>query len=266
MSLERFRFTSAPFSKEFRIDGRFKIAFLDDELAALKAVVDSRRSAVIVAPAGTGKSVTLRSLSASLPAARYKVHYFKLTDLSSRDLCRQVAQFVGAPPAGSYPALVKALEERLRLGYDGGGTRQLLIFDDAHDMRPDGLRLLRLLTNFDMDSRHVISVILAGQPPLKRSLMNADNDDIHQRLAHFGELRLLTREETKTYVDHRLKMVGSPRSPFTPQSLEALYEVASGNMRAIDEIAIGALEIASAEGRDMVEPADVATARARRWK
>ena len=266
MYLERFRFTSEPFTKEFRIDGRFKLDFLISEYEALKGVVDSRRSAVIVAPAGTGKSVTVRALMDSLPAARYKVHYFKLTDLSARDLCRQVAQFVGAPPAGNYPTLVKNLEERLRLGYDGGGTRQLLVFDDAHDMRPDGLRLLRLLTNFDMDSRHVISVILAGQPSLKRNLMSAENDDIHQRLAHFGELRLLTREESKLYVEHRLKMVGSPRSPFTPQSLEALYEVTSGNMRAIDEIAKGALMLADEAGRDMVEPADVSAARARRWK
>lgn len=266
MNLERFRFTTMPFSKEFRIDGRFKLDALDCELAALKTVVDERRSAALVAPAGAGKSVTLRALMASLPAARYRVHYFKLTDVSARDLCRQVAQFVGSPPAGNFPTLVRTLEERFRHGYDGGSMRQLLIFDDAHDMRPDGLRLLRLLTNFDMDSRHVISIILAGQPTLKRNLTNADNEDIHQRLAHFGELRLLTREETKSYVDHRLNMVGSPRSPFTPHSLEALYEVTTGNMRAIDEIAMGALTVADREGRDMVEPADVAAARARRWK
>lgn len=266
MNLDRFRFTATPFSKEFRIDTRFKLDFIDAELASLKEVVDNRRSAVLVAPAGAGKSVTLRALRESLPAARYKLHHFKLTDLSARDLCRQVAQFVGVPPAGNFPTLIRLLEERFRLGYDGGGMRQLLIFDDAHDMRPDGLRLLRLLTNFDMDSRHVISIILAGQPRLKRNLTNPDNDDIHQRLAHFGELRLLTREESKSYVDHRMKLVGAAHMPFTPQSLEALYEVTSGNMRAIDEIAKGALVICDKEGRDMVEPVDIATARARRWK
>lgn len=266
MGLERFRFTSSPFSKEFRPDGRFKLPFLEAEVAALKDTVDERRSGVLVAPAGTGKSVTLRSLMDALPAARYKQHYFKLTDVSARDLCRQVAQLVGAPPAGNFPALVRSLEERFRLGCDSGGMRQILVFDDAHEMRPDGLRLLRLLTSFDVDSRYVISVILAGQAPLKRQILAAENEDIHQRLAYFGELRLLTREESKAYVDHRLKMVGSPRSPFSPQSLEALYEVSAGNMRAIDEIARGALALADEAGRDMVEPADVATARARRWK
>ncbi|MHB1951866.1 MAG: ExeA family protein [Acidiferrobacteraceae bacterium] len=266
MNLERFRFTSAPFSKELRVDGRLKLDFIEHELKCLKAVVDDRRSAAIVAPAGVGKSVTLRALMASLPEIRYKVHYFKLTDISARDLCRQVALFIGAAPAGSFPALVRGIEERFRAGYDGGGMRQLLIFDDAHEMRPDGLRLLRLLTNFDMDSRHVISIILAGQPPLKRQLTNQENEDIHQRLAHFGELRPLTRDESKTYVDHRLKLVGAARPVFSPQALEALYEVTSGNMRAIDEIARAALSFAGGEGRDIVEPVDVATARARRWK
>jgi len=266
MSLERFRFTSAPFSKELRIDGRLKLDFWEAELKALKDVVDARQSAVLVAPAGVGKSVTLRALMDSLPAARYKTHYFKLTDISARDMCRQVAQFIGAPPAGSFPGLVNAIEERFRASYDGGGMRQCLVFDDAHEMRHGCLRLLRLLTNFDMDSRHVISIILAGQTPLKTQLLSPENEDIHQRLAYFAELRLLTREETKTYVDHRLKLVGSARPVFSPQALEALYEVTSGNMRAIDEVAKAALGFAGAEGRDIVEPVDVATARARRWK
>lgn len=266
MSLERFRFTSEPFSKELRIDCRLKLDFMEAELKGLKASVEQRRSAVLVAPAGVGKSVTIRALMDALPAVRYKVHYIKLTDISARDMCRQVASVIGAPPAGSYPALVHGIEERFRARYDGGGMRQVLIFDDAHDMRTASLRLFRLLTNFDVDSRHVVSIVLCGQQPLKDQLLAAENEDIHQRIAHFGELRLLTREETKTYVDHRLKLAGATRPLFSPQALEALYEVTVGNMRAIDEVARAALAIAGAEGRDVVEPVDVAAARARRWK
>lgn len=263
--MERFRFMTPPFSREIKIEQRFRLDDVEAEVKALQEVVEARQSAALVAPAGAGKTVVLRALRAMLPEARHRVVYLKLANLSARDMCRQVALAMSVPPTGQYPSLVQAIEERFRSGYEEQGMRQVLIFDDAHEMRPEVVRLLRLLTNFEMDSRLVVSVILAGQMPLKARLLEADLEDIRQRLVHCAELRLLSRDDSKRYVDHRVKIVGAAKSPFADGAKESLFEVTRGNMRALDKLAMASLKAAAAAGRDTVEASDVAAARAAQW-
>ena len=263
--MEIFHFTSPPFTREIRIDHRLSLPTLDAEIIALRGVVEARQSAALVAPAGSGKTMVLRALRESLPAARYNVLYFKLSDLSARDMCKQVALALGLPPVGQYPGLVQALEERFRAGYEDQGMRQVLIFDDAQDMRPNTVRLLRLLTNFEMDSRLFVSIILSGQLTLKQHLLTSELEDVRQRLAHCYELRLLSREDTLLYIDHRTKIAGLQASPFTDSAKEALFEITRGNMRAVDKLALASLKKVAQASRTKVEAADVAIVRGEQW-
>lgn len=263
--MDRFRFTSPPFTREIKVEHRLKVMNIEEQVTALKNAVDQRQSAALVAPAGCGKTVALRALCAQLPEARYKTTYIKLADLSARDTCREVASALGLAPSGQYPSLVRAVEERLRSGYLNSGIRQVIIFDDAHDMRTESLRLMRLLTNFEMDSRLVVSIILAGQMPLKKRLLHDDLEDIRQRLSHCGEIAPLTREETRAYVEHRSVISGAANVPFDPLAIEAIHEVARGNMRAIDKITVAALAQADRAQKSIVDAGDVALARAHTW-
>lgn len=228
-------------------------------------MVEARQSAALVAPAGCGKTVVLRALKESLPVARYAVFYFKLSNLSARDMCKQVALALGLTPQGQFPALAMALEERLRAGYEDQGLRQVLIFDDAQDMRLEAIRLLRLLTNFEMDSRLVVSIILSGQLSLKQHILTPELEDVRQRLAHCAELRLLSREDSFGYLDHRTKIAGLAVSPFTDGAKEALFEITRGNMRALDKLALASLKKAAQANRAKVEAADVAIVRGEQW-
>jgi type II secretory pathway predicted ATPase ExeA len=262
--MNNFRFSSEPFTREIRIENRLTVPHLDTELKKLKEVVEARQSAAIVAPAGSGKSLIIRSLKATLPEARYRVSYLKLASLSLRDMCRYLATAIGASPAGHFPGLIKNIEDHIRSGFDGG-IRPVILLDDAHEMRPEVLRILRVLTNFDMDSRLIVSFILCGQTPLKQILLRPDMEDILQRLAYCGELRLLNREETKAYISHRCIIAGLREPPFDPAALDAIYEITHGNMRAIDKIALASLSVTDSKGRSLVEVSDVAEARAKSW-
>jgi general secretion pathway protein A len=202
---------------------------------------------------------------ASLPEVRYRVVYVKLANLGARDMCRQVALGLGLPSTGTFPMLVRALEERLHTGFASQGLRQVIIFDDAHEMRPETLRLVRLLTNFDMDSKLVLSIILAGQLSLKKLLLSPDLVDVRQRLVSAGELRLFSRDETRAYIVHRVKIAGAPKSPFAPDAIDALFEITQGNMRALDTFAHASLKATAEAGRETVSASDVAHARAKLW-
>jgi general secretion pathway protein A len=257
----RFGFHCTPFTREISVDQRFSLGMFDDTLAALLRAVDQRSSAALVAPAGTGKTALLRALVHKLPEARFRVHYVKVTCLSKRDICREIAVACGAVPAGAYPMLVRRLQERF-VGYQTqDGVRPVLILDEAQDLRPDVLDMLRIVTNFEMDSRLVLSVVLAGQPPLRDLLRRVEHESIARRLAHIASLWLLSREESQRYVAHRCSIAGAATVPMDTGALDALYEIACGNLRATDQLALKALELAHDAGISVVDANHVAGAR-----
>ena len=257
----RFHFTTTPFTREIRVEQRFSLSFFDETIAALMRAIEMRASAALVAPAGSGKTALLRALIEQLPEARYRVHYVKVSCLSKRDMCREIAVACGAEPAGSYPMLVRRLQERF-LSYSAtDGVRPVLLLDEAQDLRPDVLDMLRIVTNFEMDSRLVLSVLLAGQTSLRDLLRRDAHESIARRLAHCATLRLLTREESQRYLAHRCAIAGATTLPFNAGATDALFEIACGNLRATDQLALKALEIAHDANVAVVDSNHIALAR-----
>ena len=259
----RFGLHATPFTCEIAVDHYFTLPFFDEALTGLRRAIDERMSAALIAPAGTGKTALLRALRSKLPEARFRIHYVKVTGLSKRDMCREIAVACGAEPAGTYPSLVRRLQEHFLNASDTDGLRPVLLVDEAHDLRVDVLAMIRLLTNFDMDSRLVVSVILSGQKPLARLLSRDDLEDVARRLAHVASLRVLSRDETVRYVDHRLTVAGASKIPFDDAAHDALYEIGRGNLRATDRLAFKTLELAHDGDCDVASSSHVVEARRR---
>lgn len=263
--LSRFSFHTVPFTREIKVNDRFILDSYDQQLKHLFCTVQKRMSAALVAPAGTGKTMLLRTLVSKLPETRYKVNYIKVTNLSQRDLCRELATAVDAKPAGSYPMLVRSLQDRFSSTLEIDGTRTLLILDEAHHIRPDVLSVLNILTNFDMDSRLVVSVILSGQSPLSRMLSRDELQDVAHRMAHYATLRLLSKDEIVLYINHRCQIAGCSSSPFDSDALSTIFEIARGNLRATDYLALKSIELAHDHDSNTINSNCVIEARRMLW-
>lgn len=260
-----FGFHATPFTRELAVQHLLRFAHVDDIAEALIGSIERRMSAALIAPAGCGKTALVRQIVEQLPEARYDVTYVKVTGLSKRDMCREIARACGAEPAGSYPSLVNRLQERFTHACHREGRRPVLVLDEAHDLRPDVLAMLRILTNFEMDSRLVVSVLLVGQPPLRRMLARDDQQAVARRLARVAELRLLSRDETARYVEHRCAVAGASTAPFDAGAVDAIYELSRGNMRAIDRLALEALLICARQGAPVASAVQVTAARKGLW-
>ena len=256
-----FGIRKTPFTREVAIGEFFQHPQLDAIVGGLQRAAEQRMSAALIAPAGLGKTAMLRMLASRLPTARYKVHYVKVTGLSKRDICREIARSLGLPDVGTYPRLVRLVQEATEGRGQNDGVRTVLALDDAHELRPDVLGIFKALTNFDMDSRLVLSILLVGQPPLSKLLRRADLTDVAQRLAWVGELRPLSREEIRSYVAHRAAIAGATRDLFDDRALDALYEMGRGNLRATDHLARRALEDAHGHGAMIADMNHVIAAR-----
>jgi type II secretory pathway predicted ATPase ExeA len=139
---------TTPFTREIPTDALLALPTFEAARDGVLRAVDKRMSAALIAPAGTGKTGVLRWVAAHLPEARYRVHYVKCTSIGKRDMCREIARVCAVPPAGSFPRLVHTLQARFEESFSDDGLRPVLLLDDAHDLRPDVLAVLRVLTNF----------------------------------------------------------------------------------------------------------------------
>ena len=257
----RFSLNQTPFTREIKVDDRFQSEVYDEPLIHLQRTITKSMSGVLIAPAGTGKTALLRALVASLPEARYRVHYVKVTNLSKKDFSREISTAVGAKTSGTFPALIRNIQERFLQTREADHIRPVLVLDEAHDMRPEVLAMLRILTNFEMDSRLVVSIILAGQPDLTAILGQDRLRDVAERLACKATLRLLTSGEMQEYVKHRCRIAGAPKCPFIAEAMITLFEYTRGNLRATDRLALKALEVAHDQDSDVVAGTHVCDAR-----
>jgi len=263
MSAPMISIVKEPFSREFETHDRFTPPFLDAEVDRLKKTIASRECAVLAGPAGCGKTVVIRTLRDQLPAGRYRLTYLKLAALGARDMCRHVGLGIGLDTRGSMPSFISAFDNHFSKSYNDENQKNVIIFDDAHELRPEAFRLIRVLTNFEMDSRLMLSVILVGQNTLKDKLSAPGMEDVKQRMSYYSEIRLLDCNETREYITHRLCHVGCTNMPFSDESLAVVFDITRGNMRAIDKICGMALRLAQEKKLSIVNPMEIASARSR---
>jgi len=258
----RFAFHTTPFTRELPVKDRFRPQSWEQTLAQLGQVISDRMSAALIAPAGCGKTTLLRALRANLAESRYRVSYLKVTDLSKRDFCRELSHALGLERAGTYPVLVRRLQQHLEEGFQQEAMRWVIILDEAQEFRADVLGIMRILTNFEMDSRLLVSLILAGQPPLETMLDREALRAVSDRLALRARLALLSATELDAYVRHRCTIAGATTSPFDAEAVTAIYEIGRGNLRATDRLALKALYVAHEADANRVDTNHIIAARA----
>jgi general secretion pathway protein A len=96
-------------------------------------------------------------------------------------------------------------------------------------------------------------------------LRRDDLEAVSRRIAQYTSLRLLSREEARQYVVHRLHVAGAKNDLFDDAAHDALYEAAQGNLRATNRLALKSLEIAAGQRCTIVGADHVANARQKVW-
>jgi len=86
---------------------------------------------------------------------------------------------------------------------------------------------------------------------------------LRSRLARVARLRLLSRPETRSYIDHRLDLVGARHQILDESAVEAVFDFSRGNLRAIDHLCRTAIGLAAQQTLDTVDAGLVTAARKR---
>jgi type II secretory pathway predicted ATPase ExeA len=100
---------------------------------------------------------------------------------------------------------------------------------------------IRLLTNFQLDDRNLLSVVLMGQPELRKRLAHRVYEPLRQRIGLQYDLQPLNRDETAEYLDFRMQACGGQPQVFHPQAVDLIFQYSGGIPRKINHVASLAL-------------------------
>ena len=128
----------------------------------------------------------------------------------------------------------------------------LLVIDEANLLRPEVFAELHTLTQFDHDSKNLVTLVLCGQSSLLDRLGLRSSAPLASRVISRTHLEPLGRGEMDEYVSHHLGVAGVKKKLFEDGALTAIYQGSGGLLRKANSLARGGLVAAATEGRDSV--------------
>lgn len=219
-----------------------------EALARLQYVAEEREIALLTGEIGCGKTTLSRALMDALGDG-YRFCFIVNPRLGAVEFLRSIARaFSPVPPAEDKESLLNQIADALFMLHTEG-ISPVLIIDEAQ-LIPDRELFdeIRLLTNFQLDDRNLITIILMGQPELRSMLASPLFEPLKQRITMHFHLLPLDWEDVQEYLDRRLEVAGGPTGIFLPDAVQRIYELSAGVPRRINLLATNA--ILEGYGRD----------------
>lgn len=214
---------------------------------------------VVTGDIGAGKTTLVRTLLGDIDNEKVVAAQLVSTQLEAGDLLRSAITAFGIPLKGQSKAeLIATLEAYLTL-LATQKKRAVLIVDEAQNLSRDAIEELRMLSNFQFGNQALLQSFLIGQPELRDMLLSRSLEQLRQRVIASYHLGPIDREETRRYIEHRLKKVGWQDKPhFEDDAFDEIYQWTSGTPRRINLLCNRLLLATYLSGGNEITSADVA--------
>jgi general secretion pathway protein A len=192
---------------------------------------------VITGEVGAGKTTIVRGLLESLDPETVVSANLVSTQLDAEDTLRMVGAAFGVVVRDlSKSDLLMSLEAFL-VTQISQGKRCLLIVDEAQNLTPRAVEELRMLSNFQFGKQALLQTFLVGQPEFREILQHPSMQQLRQRVTATCHIGPMDVDETRGYIEHRLKCVGADGRPsFDVQAFEAIHMATGGIPRRINSV------------------------------
>jgi general secretion pathway protein A len=198
----------------------------------------------LIAVPGMGKTTLLFHLLERFRASARTAFLFQ-TQCNSREFMRFLLSELSCESgAGQDPVAMHDEFNRLLLQEARSGRRCIIIVDEAQNLDPTVLETIRLLSDFETPRAKLLQIILSGQPGLANKLARPSLAQLRQRISLIGRLGTLPPQETRNYLDHRLKVAGASGAQiFADDACAMIAELSLGIPRNINNLCFNALSL-----------------------
>lgn len=183
---------------------------------------------------GSGKTLLSRAVILKLPRSRYEIGLVSNPTIPGNEFLGEILFQLGLDPQGTRVEQLRRLNDQLLANYHRE-VDTVVVVDEAQAIEHDRLfEELRLLSNFQLNDRFLLTLVLVGQPELRDRI--ARIPQLAQRVAIQHHIEYLNRAETKAYILARLTAAGSELPIFSPGAISSVYHRTGGVCRLINSL------------------------------
>lgn len=218
----------------------------------MKYVIENNEScALLTGGYGTGKTLILKKLEMELFKKGYVFSFITNPVIDGVGLLKLITHnFVTYKTGDTKADILIALEKFIK-DTKRDGKHCVIIIDESQNItNHDVFEELRMLLNYQMSDKNLITLILSGQSELIENI--SSNKQFMQRIFLSYDIKPLNLKETQEYVIHRFTLSGGDADVFD-NCFDILYERSGGIPRWINNICSMSLLTAFSNGTKKID-------------
>lgn len=242
------------FSKEVGSEIRYESKDFKNVVSRLNYLKEIKGIGLITGSPGLGKTYTLRCFVDSLNKDLYKVIYISPTNLGKFEFFGNIARQLNIDIGACYKdELYENIQKEIKRLVNEQRVQVIIIVDDAQYLNLKIIKDLKILFDFQMDSKDYTSIILCGHENLRKELSKIEYETIRQRVVINYKYEGFTREEVKEYIETRIELSNQKSEIFDSNALNALYNASKGNPRRLNSLIVNCLMIGSQKEKKIID-------------
>lgn len=174
----------------------------------LKYLVQTKGIGLFTGTPGLGKTFAIKYFSNSLNSGLYKIAYICLSTITVREFYVSLCLALGLEPKIKKVDMYNQIQERIKYLVTEKKITPIIILDEAQYLKTDIFNDLKILLNFDMDSKDYAVLIIVGQPILNDILSRNIHEALRQRILVNYNFLGMDNAECKEYILDRFKLSG----------------------------------------------------------
>jgi len=213
---------------------------------------------VMTGEVGAGKTTVLRNLVSKIDPQKLVAAQLASTQLNADEILRMVGASFGLTVTTMSKSEMLLSIEAYLIDLKVHGKRALLVIDEAQNLTLQAMEELRMLSNYQLQDEALLQSVLVGQPEFRSILVSPHMEQLRQRVIAACHISPMDADETRRYIEHRLRHVGwNGRPEFTNAAYEHVFIASGGVPRRINSICDRVLLGGFLEGRDAISENDV---------
>lgn len=224
-----------PFTKNSK-DIKIELDNYKQVLFRLRRLEETKGIGLITGEPGLGKTTAIRHWANGLNSNLYKVIYIAHTTVTVREFYKELSDKFGLEEYHTKTKNLNNIQDEIkRLSIEKRIT-PVIILDEANYLPSSILNDLKILFNFDMDSKEPYILLLVGQNVIRNSLNMKANEALKQRISMNYTFNGMSKEESKLYIENKLKLAGANQELLTSEAYNNIINTSGGVPRRINQL------------------------------
>jgi type II secretory pathway predicted ATPase ExeA len=229
--LSYYQLESHPFNKEIPAGDLVCLEHLEQVYESIMLLIETRGIGILTGPSGSGKSSLLRRVSHQLNPGLYQAYYICYTSLGTTEFYQTMAAALGLSTNGRKAAVFRRIKEFIASNNQQKKIHPVIFIDEAHALSSDTLKELRMLLNFEYDSKNACTLVLCGHSELRQKLSLNIYASLTNSITYSIAVDALPAEQTYHFLESRIQAAGGAPGLVTKSAMKLIHDASGGIIR-----------------------------------